>query len=181
MAETPMRALKRTTQPVTEPLSLAEAKLYLRVDGSEEDSLITDMIVAVREAAEDYLHKSLVTQGWTLTYENYAPACSPLPKGPVQAISHVKTRDRTGAESTVSTTLYHLSAVEDAVHFESTVMAHEVDITYSCGYGDAEDVPVSVKQGMLLHLAALYEDRIGGLSLPAAAVSLYKPHRLVRL
>lgn len=181
MVETASRALKRSAQPLTEPLSLAEAKLYLRVDGSAEDSLITDMIVAVREAAEEYLHKSLITQSWQMTFENYAPGCVALAKGPVQSIASVKTRSQTAVEATVSEELYHLSAVEDALHFESTILAHEVEITYVCGYGDAEDVPASVRQGMLLHLAALYEDRLGGLELPRAAVSLYKPHRMVRL
>lgn len=181
MAENLKRALKRSAPPLTEPLSLAEAKLYLRVDGSTEDGVITDMIVAVREAAEEYLHKSLVTQSWVLTYEGYAPNCVMLAKGPVQAISHVKTRNRNGIESTVNPLLYHLSAVEDALHFESAIMAYEVQITYSCGYGAAEDVPTSVRQGMLVHLAALYEDRLGGIQMPVASVFLYKPHRQVRL
>lgn len=181
MAKTISRALKRSVQPVTEPLSLAEAKLYLRVDGSAEDSVIMDMIVAVREAAEEYLHKSLITQSWVLTYEDYAPNRVSLPKGPVLNLTNVKTRDRAGNEATVNTTMYHLAATEDALHFESTVLAYEVQITYSSGYGGAEDVPASIRQGLLLHLAALYEDRLGGMALPAAAVSLYKPRRQVRL
>lgn len=181
MAEPHTRALKRGAQPLTEPLSLAEAKLYLRIDGDAEDSLVTDLVVAVREAAEEYLHKSLVTQRWTLTYEGYAPDCVPLPKGPVQGIVHVKTRDRAGGETVVDAALYHLSAVEDALHLESTLMAHAVEIAYDCGYGGAEDVPAPVRHGMLVHLAALYEDRLGGVQLPAASVSLYKPHRQARL
>lgn len=181
MAETLAYALKRSAPPVTEPLSLAEAKLYLRVDGSAEDALIMDMIVAVREAAEEYLHKSLVTQSWTLTCKDYAPSCVALAKGPVQSISQIKTRDRNGNENTVNVALYHLSAVKDAVHFESALLAHEVVISYVCGYGGAEDVPAAVRQGMLLHLAALYEDRMGGMQMPVAAITLYKPHRKVRL
>lgn len=77
--------------------------------------------------------------------------------------------------------LYHLSAMEDAVHFASALLAYEVQITYVCGYGDAEDVPAAVRQGMLLHLATLYDDRMGGMQMPVAAVALYKPHRKVRL
>lgn len=181
MAEHSVRALKRSAEPLTEPLSLAEAKLYLRIDGNAEDALVTDMIVAVREAAEDYLHKSLVTQRWTLTYESYVPSHVPLPKGPAQEVVHVKTRDRAGNEAAVGEGVYHLSAAADALHLESSVIGHEVEIAYDCGYGDAEDVPASVRQGMLVHLAALYEDRLGGLQLPAASVSLYKPHRQARL
>ena len=181
MADTPSRALIRSTPPATEPLSLAEAKLYLRVDGSDEDTLITDMIAAVREAAEEYLRRSLVTQSWALRYEGYAPARVPLPKGPVREVTEVKAVDRDGNDAPVDTALYHLAPTEDALHFESVVLGHAVEIAYTAGYGDAKDVPVSIKQGMLLHLAALHEDRLGGMALPVAAITLYKPHRVVRV
>lgn len=181
MVETVTRRVTRSVSPTTEPLSLAEAKLYLRVDGAEEDALISDMIVAVREAAETHLGKSLITQSWMLAYEGYVPSHVPLPKGPVQSIAHVKTRTRSGVETAINATLYHLAVAEDAVHFESVLMAHAVEITYTTGYGDAEDVPASVRQGMLMHLAALYDNRLGGMELPAAVVTLYKPHRVVRL
>lgn len=181
MADTSPRMLSRSVPPAAEPLALAEAKLYLRVDGSGEDALITDMIAAVREAAEEYLRKSLVTQGWVLRYESYAPACVPLPKGPVQEVTQVKTVSRSGVETPVNPAMYHLAPSEDALHFDSVVLGHVVEIAYTAGYGDAEDVPASVKQGMLLHLAALYEDRPGAMEMPVAAVTLYKPHRAVRL
>jgi uncharacterized phiE125 gp8 family phage protein len=181
MGETISYAVKRSVQPVTEPLSLAEAKLYLRVDGCAEDALIMDMIVAVREAAENYLHKSLMTQSWILVCEKYTPSVIRLPKGPVQSISSVKTRDPNGNESVVGTGLYHLSAIEGAVHVESPILAHEIRITYACGYGDAEDVPSPVRQGMLMHLAALYEDRLGGINLPTSTIAFYRPYRNVRL
>lgn len=181
MAETLNRALRRTAQPLSEPLNLMEAKLFLRVDGDAENRMILDCISAVREAAEEYLRKSLVTQEWTLSYEGYAPSCVPLPKGPVQSMVQVKTRDRAGVETVMDSQLYHLARVADALHFVSVPLAYEIDITYCTGYGEAEEVPTSLRQGMLVHLAALYEDRIGGLAMPAATLALYKPHRFVRL
>ena len=181
MADTHSHLLERRVEPGSEPLSLAEAKLFLRVDGSSEDSLITDMIAAVREAAEEYLRKSLITQSWAVTYDDYAPACTPLPKGPVQSVESVKSLTRAGTETTVDSDIYHLNAARDRLHFDSIVMGHEVEIVYEAGYGDANDVPGAIRQGMLGHLAALYDNRIEGIKIPASSIELYKPHRQVRI
>lgn len=175
------RLLRRELEPTTEPLSLAEAKLYLRVDGSDEDSLITDIIAAVREAAEDYLRRSLITQNWSVTYDDYAPGCTPLPNGPVQAVLDVKTINRDGLETVVSDMTYALNAAMTQLTFDTVPLAHQVKVSYVAGYGDAADVPESIRQGMLMHLAALYDNRLQGMTLPAASISLYKPFREMRL
>lgn len=179
MVENPTRALSRVLAPESEPISLAEAKLFLRVDGSDEDELIATLISAVREAAEEYLRKSLADQRWKLTYEDYAPVVTPLPRGPVLSVVSVTRRSQSGAETAVSGEVYHLSARVDALHFETAILSHEVEIVYETGYGE-EEIPASIRQGMLVHLAALYEDRQGAEGMPAATLSLYKPHREVR-
>ena len=181
MTDSPARGFARIALPEAEPLSLEEAKLFLRVDHEEEDDLIAAMIVAVREIAEEYLSKSLITQSWQLTHENYAPTVTKLPRGPVQEIIHVISADKTGMETTLASTIYHLNAARDALHFDSVVMGHEVQITYVTGYGDADDVPQAIRQGMRIHLAALYDNRLGGAEIPEAARALYQPYRLMRL
>ena len=42
-----------------EPVSLQEVKIYLRIDGEEEDSLLADLLAAARQHAEDYLNAEL--------------------------------------------------------------------------------------------------------------------------
>ena len=65
------RRLERITAPASEPVTLAEAKLYLRVDGTSEDSLISDLIVAARLSEETWLKLSLITHSWKLVYKDY--------------------------------------------------------------------------------------------------------------
>ena len=43
--------------PVTEPVTLAEAKEYARIDGSAEDALITSLIKMARLHCESYMGK----------------------------------------------------------------------------------------------------------------------------
>lgn len=57
--------------PVTEPVSLAEAKLHLRVDYCDEDSLITSLIYAAREVVEGKLRRSVFAQTWQMTMDQF--------------------------------------------------------------------------------------------------------------
>ena len=50
-----MTAPKRTGSPATEPVTLADAKAHLRVDGTDEDAYITGLIGVARVAAEERL------------------------------------------------------------------------------------------------------------------------------
>ena len=45
-----------------EPVSLQEAKTYLRIDGEEEDSLLATLISAARQHCGNYLNASLPTE-----------------------------------------------------------------------------------------------------------------------
>ena len=51
------------SQAVTEPITLAEAKLFLRIDHSEEDTLLGQMITAVRTEAENRTRRTFVGDG----------------------------------------------------------------------------------------------------------------------
>ena len=51
-------------QPVGEPVTLAEAKLHLRVDYTDDDALITSLITVARQYAEGLTHRSFITQTW---------------------------------------------------------------------------------------------------------------------
>ena len=95
------------TQPTAEPVSLAEAKLHLRVDGDDEDVLIALQIAAVRQQVELEARRTLVTQTlaarlefWPL-YDRLA-----LPQPPLQSVTHIKYTDEDGVLQTVSSIDY---------------------------------------------------------------------------
>lgn len=175
------RALVRTGAPALEPLTLAEAKLYLRVDGTAEDTLITDLIAAVRQQAEEFLKCSLITQTWTLMLDHYAPAYTPLPRGPVQSVTEVKVVARDDTETVFNSSHYTLTASKEQLCFDAAPLGHRVEITYVAGYGDsAADIPEALQQGMLAHLAALYDGR-GAHDVPGKSLRFYAPYRRIEL
>lgn len=177
------RALISVTAPASEPLTLSETKLYLRIDHSDEESLITDLIQVAREAAQQHLRKSLITQTWKLVFDDFAPEALRLPMGPVQSVTKIELFERDGSFTTLDVANYHLNAGNESLVFDICAYGHRVEITYITGYGDAVDVPSAIKYGMLAHIACLYEGRGGSekSGLPADTIGLYAPYKEVTL
>ena len=63
--------LQLVTPPAGEPISLAEAKLHLRVDGGDDDPLIGSLITAARQAAETITGRQLMTARWRLVLDAF--------------------------------------------------------------------------------------------------------------
>jgi uncharacterized phiE125 gp8 family phage protein len=172
--------LERVTAPASEPVSLAEAKLYLRVDSTSEDSLISDLIVAARMSAEIYLKSSLISQSWKLIYNDYLDAEVSLLMPPVVDVSSVVIINRDGTSQAVPPANYYLNAVGNKLLFDNYVSGFSIEITYNTGYGSAAQVPQPIKYGLLAHIAAMYDERVNTV-MPRQSISLYSPFREVTL
>lgn len=170
--------LTLVSSPSTEPVSLDDAKNYLRVDGTDDNALISTLIKAVRYTAEQYLRSSFITQTWKLSLDKYAPSVCRLPMGPLQSITSVKSITRDGTETTLSSSLYFLKANNDFIEFETPPVGHRIEITYVTGYGDsASDVPAPIAQAMLIHLADIYDGRTGVNTIPSQSLEMYRPFK----
>jgi uncharacterized phiE125 gp8 family phage protein len=174
-------ALSVVTAPASEPLSVAETKLFLRVDQSSDDTLIGSMIIAARQSAEGFLKKSLITQTRKIAFNDYAPSEIALPYGPVTAVVSVILFARDGTQNTISSSYYYLSAGNNVLVTDTNLLSHRIEITYSAGYGAAATVPDAIKQGMLAHIGALYEGRSLSVPVPEAAFALYQPYKLIQI
>lgn len=70
------------TAPITEPVTVAEAKAYCRVSTSTEDTLFSTLITQAREAVEVATGLSLIPKGIT-TYFNNISGNFEIPFGPI--------------------------------------------------------------------------------------------------
>ena len=145
-----------------DPVTLGEAKAHLRVSHAEDDTYITALVTAAREAIEDEYGLACLTQTVTATYRGPAAALE-APVGPVQSVTTVDRADDTGtgADAWLTADLTVLGrriAVSDGERIGQG--ADTVTLVYPAGYGDdPADVPARLRQAILLWVADLYEYR----------------------
>ncbi len=89
-----------------EPITLAEAKLHLRVDHSGEDTFISAAIVSARQKAEAICARRFGTQTWELTFNSFDDV-GLIQCGKVASVA-VSVRNTDGTWSEVPTGQYEL-------------------------------------------------------------------------
>jgi uncharacterized phiE125 gp8 family phage protein len=167
------RSLKRLTDPAVEPVTLAEAKLHLRVEHSDDDALISASIQAAREWVEEYLDATLIHTQWVMTLDLFPPAISlPRPRmaeaDGFTAVELTYTID-TGAVVTLPTSDYRVD--RDSVpgvlrpNYGDSWPAHLADynaisVTWWAGFGaDGSAVPQRIRNAVLMLVTHYYEQR----------------------
>lgn len=182
-----MVKLNLITAPLSEPVTLTEAKAHLRLETTLDDIYVTSLITAARMYTEGTTWRALINQVWELVMDGF-PGCYPslwvtpstryvtdreieLPRGdisPVGADLTVKYDDNTGAEQTFASSNYIVDATPMArLVLKSTSSwpltngeVKCVRIRFKVGFGDAaSDVPLPIKQAILLLISQMYEHR----------------------
>lgn len=161
-------ALKLITAPTAEPVTLAEAKLHLRVDQASEDALINVLISAARESAEHITERALMPQTWELQLDAF-PDAFRLLRGPVISVTSVKYLDKNGTLQTLDSSQYQVDLTDDAGAWvlpaygvewpEARADINAARVRYQAGYADAATVPAAIKSWILLMIGTLYENR----------------------
>jgi uncharacterized phiE125 gp8 family phage protein len=83
------------TGAVTEPLALAEAKVYARVSGTNLDAILPHMLTAARQRVQQDTGIVLFTETYDIALDTLGNTRQPivLPWRPVQSITSVKSYD----------------------------------------------------------------------------------------
>lgn len=90
------------TGPSLEPVTLAEMKLWLKIDGSEDDNVINALIVSARLSVEAVTKRILITQSWRVVLDEWRQGgLIRLPTGPLQSVTAARVYDAAGAATSV--------------------------------------------------------------------------------
>lgn len=181
--------LQVVTPAASEPITLTEAKAQLRIEFSDDDTLIGSLIKSARSTCEDITKRQLITATYKLTLDCF-PAEIIVPKAPLQSVSSIKYYDTDGDLQTLNSDLYQVDAESEPAiivpaynqNFPDTrAMKNAVEVEFIAGYGDAStDIPEKIRDACLLYLTWRYEDR-EGLRMKPQAIDDLLSHYIVSI
>jgi len=178
------KQIRTSVKPVTEPVTVAEAKTYLKIDGFDEDTLLSSFITPARIVCENFLNRSLLTQTKILSFDYFEGKDIRLPYPPIQSITSLTTHDKNNTPTVYDSSNYLLSnemlIVNDNSNLPTELRKHyAIDIEYVAGYGDnASDVPEAIKQGIIFQIAHYYEAQCCTNKLSPEAEGVLQPYRI---
>lgn len=158
----------------SEPVTLAEAKTQCRVDFTDDDTLISDLITAARQSIEEYCHISLVPKVVTLTVNmteqlksNYAQPFQvreafgvfELPYGPASdgVVASATNSDNTITGLVANTDYFLTGAAFQTIRISNNW--ENVTLVYSAGPSEVWTIPRALVRAILNEIAYRYSQR----------------------
>jgi len=200
--------LELVTPPAAEPVALSDAKLHLKVDTTDDDTLITSLIVAARARAEWHTGRAFITQSWRMWLDCWPgaqaddglpPALSATPPSPIAiplpplaSVASITTYAMDDSATVMDISQYQVDtasspgrvALKAGVTPPVNLRAlNAIAIAFTAGYGaSASNVPDAIKRAILMIVADLYANRgDAGIETSAAALATLAPYRILNL
>jgi uncharacterized phiE125 gp8 family phage protein len=184
-----------TTPPEGDPVTLQEAKLFLRVDNPVDDTLIGALVSAATLQGEAYSNRVFVTRDLRLSIDSL---CSggrfpyiEIARSPLTVLTSVKYVSG-GVLVDLPVEDYELQKTNGfsrllllSVPVVDADAAYPFVIEFTAGYGVPSSVPEDIKTAIKEHVNFLYENRgdvqaIGKESMPITTEMIYRTgHRIV--
>ena len=165
-------SLVQLTPPAVEPVTLDEFKLHLRLDTSDQDSMLALLITAARQMLEITLWRQFVHATWAYHLSAW-PYCITLPRPPLASLTPtvedpdlgIVYLDTEGVWQPLDASAYQVDLAAQPGRIVPVgawpplgTGINPVLITYQAGYGaTAAEVPAPLRQATLLFAADLYE------------------------
>jgi uncharacterized phiE125 gp8 family phage protein len=174
--------------PAAEPVALAEAKAFLKLETDADDLLLEALLVAARMHVEAATRRLLVTQTWRCGFASVpADGILRLPFQPVQSVLAVRLVEAPGDPVGLASADWHADVAASPPRVRlgarpGRLVGAEVDAV--AGFGAPAAVPEPLRQAIRVLAATWYEERtfIGtgaaDAGPPASFDALIAPYRI---
>ena len=162
------RSYSITTPAASYPITTAEAKAHLKVDISDDDTLIDNLIKAATQSAEDYTNRCFIATTLTMVGDTWKDIYT-LYKSPVSAVTKIQYYDTTNTQVVLSTSVYIVDNTskpcrilldEDQEFPDLADRKMAVEAIYVVGESeDGTEVSNLIKQAILLMVGHWYQNR----------------------
>jgi uncharacterized phiE125 gp8 family phage protein len=186
------------TAPAVEPVTLDEAKAFLRVEHNDDDEVIAALVAGSRIHVEAQTRRALITQGWRISADAWPPDGRLIVRpAPLQTLDAARVYDFDNVAHDVDTQAFVADLAGSALIFAPNLaswalpapgrLAAGIELDVTVGYGDAAiDVPEALRQAIRLLTAHWYENRglaaMGTVTvLPSTVAALIAPYRVMAL
>lgn len=183
------------TAPAAEPLSLVDAKRFLRVEHGDDDAIISSLVSAARNHVEALTRSALIAQTWRLVLDRWPDGGRIVPRiGPLRALAVARVFSAANEASAIDPEIFVIDAATGVIAAPSwslpvpgrSVAGIELDLDVGFGASGA-DVPPTLLQAIRMLVAHWYENRgliaIGQsvLMMPASVNAMISSHRVLSL
>jgi uncharacterized phiE125 gp8 family phage protein len=180
--------------PAIEPVSVAEAKAWLRVELSEEDALISTLITSARLVLEAYTRLLFIEQSWKIVYDIWPEGHRiHIPLAPFISLDALNFYDSAGEPVVVPPADYMVDPAPQCARILFKTAPPQpgrteagIELRVKAGFGLARtDVPAPLRQALMMLVARWFENRgdvaADATILPDAIAPLVVPYRRVKL
>lgn len=153
--------LVQKVAPTQTPVSLEEAKDFMRILESDDDATIEAMIKSATSYAENFTNRQFELATYELFAETFSQDLQ-LPKNPIKTLEKIEYMDEGGNYQILDSSNYYLYGEYDVfkVHFDTTASHKKhkqaIKYTFTSGY---DNVPDGIKSYILVLVSTLYENR----------------------
>lgn len=160
------------TPPGSEPVTLAEARLWCRIDADDttQDAVLLLLIGAMRRHSEDITGRAFVRRTLQLRLRGFPCTEIELPHPPLISVSSIEYTDGAGSDLNLNGSPSEYRVDADSV--PGLVMPiyggawpatrgdlASVRITYDCGYASVSGIPAEVRTWIQARISTIYDNR----------------------
>ena len=178
----------------TLPLTTAEAKLYLRLDGSEDDAVVMMLIDAATDHVQNEINQQLVPATLSITIDAFPNAREiRLPRPPLRSVEAIRYFNPNGTEQVMPSSSFDVDEIskpgrivlKPGVSWPATDgRPGAITIEFDAGPTSDQPVPASLRQAIRFFVGQWFEHREGATDrriteVPFAVRAILDNHRFV--